>query len=258
MPFKDYRVTSPFGYRTHPITGKKNSFHTGIDLVKNKGGVNAPIEAFTDGEVLFAGMGQSGSGLGGYGIVVLIKDKNKRGHLYAHLHSTSVRKGQKVNKGQVIGRQGATGNVTGAHLHYEIRKKAEGKPPYGWIADRANNCLEPTQYLKDYYAAEKKASSASGTYTVKKGDTLTKIANAHGTTVSELVRLNSIQNPNLIHPGQKLKLPGGSGPTYHIVKRGDTVSGLAKRYGSTVKQIGSWNKLKDVNLIRVGQKLRVK
>src|SRR5690625_4391718 len=258
MPFKDYRITSPFGYRTHPITGKKNSFHTGIDLVKNKGGVNAPIESFTDGEVLYAGEGKRGSGLGGYGIVVLIKDKNNRGHLYAHLHSTSVRKGQKVKKGQVIGKQGATGNVTGAHLHYEIRKKAEDKPPYGWISDRANNCLEPTRYLKDFYAAEKKASSASGSYTVKKGDTLTKVANMHNTTVSELVRLNSIQNPNLIHPGQKLKLPGGSKPLYHVVKRGDTVSGLAKRYGSTQNQIKNWNKLKDVNLIRVGQKLRVK
>ena len=182
MPFKDYRITSPFGYRTHPITGKKNSFHTGIDLVKNKGGVNAPIESFTDGEVLYAGEGKRGSGLGGYGIVVLIKDENNRGQLYAHLHSTSVRKGQKVKKGQVIGRQGATGNVTGAHLHYEVRKKAESKPPFGWEADRANNCLEPTKYLKDYYEAEKKASSGSGTYTVKKGDTLTKIAKVFGTS----------------------------------------------------------------------------
>src|SRR5690625_1177743 len=254
MPFKDYRITSKYGYRTHPITRKKNSFHTGIDLVKRKGGLNAPIEAFTDGEVLYAGMGRKGTGLGGYGNVVLIKDKNNRGQLYAHLHSVTVRKGQYVKRGQVIGLQGATGQVTGAHLHYEVRKKAQGRMPYGWTVNRATNCLEPTQYLKDYYASEKK----TGVYTVKKGDTLTKIAKKFGTTVDELVRLNNISNPNLIHPGQKIIIPGGSIPIYHIVKRGDTVSGLAKKYGSTQKQIKNWNKLKDVNLIVVGQKLRVK
>src|SRR5690625_3237747 len=123
MVFKDYRQTSSYGYRTHPITGKRGSFHAGIDLVKLKGGVNAPIEAFTAGTVVYADLGKSGSGLGGYGNVVLIKDKNNYGQLYAHLHSVNVRNGQKVKKGQVIGRQGETGYVTGANFHYEVRIK---------------------------------------------------------------------------------------------------------------------------------------
>lgn len=97
---------------------------------------------------------------------------------------------------------------------------------------------------------------SGGTYTVKSGDTLTKIAKKHGTTVDELVRLNNISNPNLIRVNQILRLPGG--PVYHIVKRGDTVSKLASQYGSTQNQIKNWNKLKDINLIRVGEKLRVK
>src|SRR5690625_4217445 len=149
MPFKAYRITSPFGNRKHPISGR-NSFHTGIDLVKLKGGRNAPIEAFTSGTVLFAGWGATGTGFGGYGNVVLIKDKNNRGQVYAHLDSVSVRKGQVIKKGQAIGRQGNTGNSTGPHLHYEVRKKAESKVPFGWISDRANNCLNPTSYLKEF------------------------------------------------------------------------------------------------------------
>src|SRR5690625_164899 len=148
MPFKAYRQTSGYGYRTHPITGKRGSFHAGIDLVKNSGGVNAPIEAFIGGKVVYAGEGKKGSGLGGYGIVILIEDDYGYGHLYAHLHSAAVKTGQVVNAGDVIGRQGATGNVTGVHLHYEISKTTS--PHYGWTADKTKSTVDPTQYLRNY------------------------------------------------------------------------------------------------------------
>lgn len=149
-PFKDYRITSPFGRRVSPISGKRE-FHTGIDLVKSH---KAPIYAFTSGEVTHAKMGVTGSGLGGYGITVCIKCPDT-GHLhvYAHLDSVAVRVGQKVKHGEVIGYQGNTGQSTGSHLHYEIRKTSS--PQYGWIADRANNCFEPTEYLIDYYSKQK-------------------------------------------------------------------------------------------------------
>lgn len=146
--FDDYRMTSPFGWRNSPITGKKE-FHTGVDLVKSH---KAPIYAFVEGEVVHAKMGATGSGFGGYGIVVAIKDKHGCLHVYAHLDSTAVKVGQKVAKGQVIGRQGNTGKSTGSHLHYEIRKTS--KPQYGWIADRENNCYEPLTYLREYFAKE--------------------------------------------------------------------------------------------------------
>lgn len=98
------------------------------------------------------------------------------------------------------------------------------------------------------------------TYTVKKGDTLSEIAQKFNTTVNELVKLNNIKNPNLIYVGQKLKIKGSkeAGKVYHKVKRGDTVSELAQKYGSTISQIKNWNNLKDVNKIYVGQTLRVK
>lgn len=213
MSWKSYRVTSPFGWRKHPIHGNK-SFHTGIDLVKSH---KAPIEAFTSGTVLFAGFGKTGSGFGGYGNVVLIKDKNGRGQVYAHLDSVAVKKGQTVKKGQVIGYQGNTGQSTGSHLHFEVRKKAESSPPYGWIADRANNCLDPTNYIDNFEVA--KTPTASGTYTVKKGDTLSGIAKRYGTTVKELAALNNIKNVNLIQVGQKLKVKGNSSKKHNSKKQ---------------------------------------
>ncbi|WP_102027995.1 peptidoglycan DD-metalloendopeptidase family protein [Salirhabdus sp. Marseille-P4669] len=144
--FDGYRVTSGFGWRTHPIRGGKE-WHTGIDLVKAH---KSPIKAFTSGEVIYAGMGKSGTGFGGYGNVVLIKDKNNRGQLYAHLHSVAVKKGQKISKGQTIGYQGSTGQSTCSHLHFEVRKKAEDHIPYGWRANRKDNCLAPEDYLKGF------------------------------------------------------------------------------------------------------------
>lgn len=192
--WKGYRITSNFGWRNNPF-GSGKEFQTGIDLVKSH---KAPIGAFVSGTVLYAGEGKTGTGLGGYGNVVLIKDNKGRGHLYAHLDSVSVRKGQSIKAGQTIGRQGATGQVTGSHLHYEVRKGTS--PSYGWIADRANNCLNPTNYVNSY------KESNETTYTVKTGDTLSEIANRFGTTVKELAALNNIKNVNVISVGQKLKV----------------------------------------------------
>src|SRR5690625_6830802 len=94
----------------------------------------------------------AGSGFGGDGIVVAIKDKSDCLHVYAHLDSVAVKVGQKVSKGQMVGRQGNTGQSTGSHLHYEVRKTSS--PQYGWIADRPNNCYEPSAYLISYYTQE--------------------------------------------------------------------------------------------------------
>src|SRR5690625_125569 len=255
MVFKKYRQTSNYGWRTHPIHGDRR-FHAGIDLVKLKGGTNAPIEAFVGGKVTHAGWGKTGSGLGGYGNVVAIRDSKGALHCYCHLDSVSVKVGANVRKGQVIGRQGATPpeNVTGAHLHYEVRKKAS--PSFGWTNKPENSTHNPANYLKNY---KEPAKSSASTYTVKRGDTLSHIAKRFNTTVADLVRINNIKDANLIRVGQKIKLSGSSSKAvYHTVKRGDTVWGLSQKHGSTVKQIQSWNNLKDPGLIRPGQKLRVK
>lgn len=100
-----------------------------------------------------------------------------------------------------------------------------------------------------------KKATTSTTYTVKKGDNLTKIAKMFNTTANELVQLNNIKNPNLIYPGQVLSVQGS---TYYTVKKGDTLSGIAKKYDTTVSKLVQMNSIKNPDLIYAGQKLRVR
>jgi len=97
------------------------------------------------------------------------------------------------------------------------------------------------------------------TYTVVRGDTLSGIAARFGTTVSELVRLNGIRNPNLIFPGQVLIIREGpvSGQTYTVV-RGDTLTAIARRFGTTVAELVRLNGIQNPNLIFPGQLLVIR
>jgi len=99
MIFAGYRITSPYGNRIHPIK-KTELFHRGIDLVI---GFQKPILSFTDGEVLFAKEGKTGSGFGNYGNVVAVRDKNKALHCYAHLDRIDVNVGNLVKRGDQLG-----------------------------------------------------------------------------------------------------------------------------------------------------------
>jgi len=142
--FSGYRTTSGYGNRTSPISGK-SEFHTGIDLVRSH---RAPIQAFVAGEVVHARMGQTGTGLGGFGITVALVDKYGTLHMYAHLDSAAVPVGAKIEAGHVVGYQGNTGQSAGSHLHYEVRKSGRA-PSYGF-----GTHTDPTAYLQEYFAKE--------------------------------------------------------------------------------------------------------
>lgn len=100
------------------------------------------------------------------------------------------------------------------------------------------------------------------TYTVKAGDTLSGIASKYGTTYQVLASYNGISNPNVIRVGQVIKIPSGntqvSNKEYYTVKSGDNLSTIAKKYGTTVSQLVSWNNISNPDKIYVGQKLRVR
>lgn len=112
-PVSGARLTSGFGMRRHPLLGY-SKMHTGVDFGVPYG---TPIRAAGSGVVEVAGRH------GAYGITVEIRHNNKYETLYAHMSklAAGVRRGAKVNQGQIIGYVGSTGRSTGPHLHYEVR-----------------------------------------------------------------------------------------------------------------------------------------
>ncbi len=110
------RISSGFGWRIHPIHGTRR-FHSGIDIAIVTG---TPVKAWAAGRVIYAGWVQ------GYGETVIIDHGSEITTLYAHNSVIKCWSGQQVSKGQVIAESGSTGNVTGPHLHFEIRM--DGSP----------------------------------------------------------------------------------------------------------------------------------
>lgn len=94
-------------------------------------------------------------------------------------------------------------------------------------------------------------------YIVKKGDTLSKIASMYGLTYQYLASYNNISNPNLIYPGEQIKIPINNEIIY-TVKKGDTLSGIAKKYGTTYQELARINNIPDPNKIYVGQKIVIR
>ena len=121
------RITSPFGWRVHPIF-KSRIFHTGIDIGVPYG---TPIKAANGGRVIYSGW------YGGYGKVVIIDHGNCTGAptttLYAHMSQIKANKGDNITRGQVIGLVGTTGYATGPHLHFEVRINGKPQNPVNYI-----------------------------------------------------------------------------------------------------------------------------
>lgn len=100
-------------------------------------------------------------------------------------------------------------------------------------------------------------STTGSSYTVKKGDTLTKIAEKYNVTVDELVTYNKIINKNLIYIGEQIKIPTTSQVVTYTVKSGDTLWQIAKGYDITVTSIAEENQISNVNMIYVGEVLKI-
>lgn len=116
----DYRLTSPYGWRMHPIRGRQ-AFHSGIDIGAQ---MRTPIHAAADGVVAYSGPG------GSYGNMIILRHKNGLFTVYGHSSKLIAKKGQYVKRGQKIALVGSTGASTGPHLHFEVKNSKKFVNPF--------------------------------------------------------------------------------------------------------------------------------
>tara|TARA_B110000503_G_scaffold143719_1_gene247605 strand:+ start:4989 stop:5912 length:924 start_codon:yes stop_codon:yes gene_type:complete len=186
-PFRGL-ITSNFGWRD----GRS---HNGIDI---------DLQVWDPVIAAFDGMVRISRSHNGYGRVVIIRHYNGLETLYAHLHRLKVKPGDIIEAGQVIGLGGSSGRSTGSHLHFEVRFKGRPLNPRS-IIDFNNNNLKSSNIklirTKYSYAA---MPDGLNFHTVKRGESLYKIANVYGTSIEKLCTINGIKRNIPLQIGQKL------------------------------------------------------
>jgi len=140
-PMAGYYSINSFGMRLHPVLHVYR-MHDGIDIVND---VGTNVYAAGDGVVHFAGRTA-----GGYGTVIEIQHGYGYSTLYAHLAAALVRAGQRVQRGELIGKCGRSGLVSGPHLHYEVRKNGRKLNPVDFFFDD----VEAARYRSALAAAQ--------------------------------------------------------------------------------------------------------
>lgn len=196
----DKKTTSGFGKR-------HGSFHKGIDIPLKTG---EGIVAAFDGKVRYAKYNS-----GGFGNLVIIRHVNGLETYYAHLSKIKVKPNQIVNAGQLIGLGGSTGRSYSPHLHFETRFRDKAINP-AHIFDTEDFCLKKNDAMigelmqQHHHIPSHKSNAillAEGTiYSVRSGDTLSRIANRNGTTISKLCALNGIDQNSILQIGQKIRV----------------------------------------------------
>lgn len=232
-PLPGAKLSDPYGWRDPiPAAGiYERNLHNGQDFAAAAG---TPIKAAHAGAVIWAGWDKIGGGNG-----VQIQHPEGWSTLYFHMRDTSPLKvGQQVAAGATVGYVGSTGSATGAHLHFMLRLNGNDVDPlphigetapaskgsytvragdtlsaiaqrYGttWQVLQQINGLANPDLIQVGQLLKLPAVTTSRSYTVQAGDSLSAIAQHYGTTWQELQRINGLANPDLIHPGQSLRLP---------------------------------------------------
>lgn len=219
MPCPGY-VTSPYGYRR-----RFRREHKGIDLKLQTGDT---VYAAFSGRVRLTNYERKG-----YGYYVILRHPNGLETVYGHLSRFLVEPDQDVKVGDPIALGGNTGRSFGSHLHFETRYMGMPINPAA-IFDFANQTVHTdtytfdkktykqarnfdpaanTEYARKYQASHPALATAStssrtksSTYTVRRGDTLSRIASRNGVTVRQLCKLNGLKTTSKLMPGKKLRL----------------------------------------------------
>lgn len=201
VPFKG-RITSRYGYR-------RGRNHNGIDIDLETGDT---IYAAFDGKIRYAQYHEKG-----FGNLIIIRHFNGLETYYAHCSQLFVSPNQDIKAGDPIGLGGNTGRSTGSHLHFEIRFYDNPIDPE-LIFDFENHIIKDNLLVHSGIfrpGSSSKSSSSSTSYTVdtnssvhkvRSGDTLSKIARMYGTTVSKLCSLNNMNETDIIHIGQSIRV----------------------------------------------------
>lgn len=128
----DAWLAGSFGWRTDPFTGTGREFHNGLDIA---GPWKTPIIAPAEGRVVVVGKNRF---LGNY---VRLRHSDEYVTVYGHMSSTAVKRGQQLERGDVIGYMGNTGRSTGTHLHYSVLRNKRFVNPINYVWDRFNSSL---------------------------------------------------------------------------------------------------------------------
>ena len=186
----EIKVTSKFGYRD----GRN---HNGIDL---------DLHVWDPVKTTFAGMVRYARTHEGYGRLVIVRHYNGLETYYAHLHRLKVKPGDLVEAGDIIGLGGSSGHSTGSHLHFEMRFKGVPIDPSHIISFKDGSLIGDTLVLrktrKSYLAYQK------GTvfHTVKRGDSIYRIAKRYGVDLEEVRELNGFTRRTHLRVGQKVRV----------------------------------------------------
>ncbi len=204
MPF-DGVVTSRYKYRN----GK---FHNGIDIDLVTGDT---VVCAWDGVVRYAEPNS-----GGYGNLVIVRHYNGLETYYAHLSKLLTFSGQKVKSGDVLGLGGNTGHSFGSHLHFEVRFYDNTINPEEVIDFKQKQLKDPNLFLhKTLFrpgvtpsnqwktdSKGKKQYVEKKYYKVRSGDTLSRIAEKHRTSINRLCSLNGLRKTSILQIGQNIRV----------------------------------------------------
>ena len=219
---------SQFGYRH----GRR---HQGIDLPFPTG---TPVAAAFDGKVRISAY------VSGYGNLVVIRHANGLETFYGHLSQRKVESGDWVSAGGIIGLGGSTGRSTGPHLHFETRYRGAAFDP-AWLIDFETGTLRHRLLkIRSWYfnPNQRYVQNVDDEDEIFRTDEEDRIAAEEQAKKEAAARAAA----------------EAAAMRYHTVRSGDTLSGIAKKYGTSVKELCRLNGITQTTILKVGKRLRVR
>lgn len=190
-PLASIKLTSEFGMRGW-------RWHHGVDLDLNTGD---PVYASFDGVVRIRRYER-----GGYGNFVVLRHSNGLETLYAHLSKQVLQIGDTVSAGQLIGLGGSTGRSTGPHLHYEVRYNGYAFDPKYIYDFEQGTIISNIFHLSPEHFQHLLNQRQVVSHIVKRGDTLSRIAQKYRTSVRQLMKLNGLSASTMLRPGRRIRI----------------------------------------------------